>query len=198
MGISLKLKALGLPMNLRVKSVMLFSAAALLPVAIHAQTKPAQAGPPPARPAAGKPAAALPGTGQNSANPDYAAQPQGEAQPPVPPPPPLPPVVWDQRSAVELLSFIQAIGGEGLNPADYDPDGLMAALASGDPLRISAEATDRFNRVSSDLALGHVKRVARIDWFLADPDLDPVKQDALLRSAIAQHNITGALNGLLP
>jgi murein L,D-transpeptidase YcbB/YkuD len=196
-GISLKLKALGLPMNMRVKSLVLFSAAALLPVAIHAQ-KPVQAGPPPARPAAGKPAAALPGTGQNSANPDYAAQPQGEAQPPAPPPPPLPPVVWDQRSAVDLLSYIQQIGGEGLNPADYDPNGLMAALASGDPARISAESTDRFNRLSSDLALGHVKRSARIDWFVADPDLDAVKQDALLRSAIAQHNVVGALNGLLP
>src|SRR5262245_1167645 len=198
MGISLKLKAL-VPMDARLNSFLLFSAAALLPAALHAQTKPAPAGPAPARPVAGKPAASLPGTGQNSANPDYAPQPQGEQQPPPPPPPPpLPPVVWDQRSAIDLISYIQQIGGEGLNPADYDQDGLMAALASGDPLRISAEATDRFNRVSSDLALGHVKRVARIDWFLADPDLDPVKQDALLRSAIAQHNITGALNGLLP
>jgi len=197
MGISLKLKAL-VPMDSRLNSILLFSAAALLPAALHAQTKPAQAGPAPTRPAAGKPAASLPGTGQNSANPDYAPQPQGEQQPPQPPPPPLPPVVWDQRSAIDLLSYIQQIGSEGLNPADYDPEGLMAALAAGDPVRLSAEATDRFNRVSSDLALGHVKRSARIDWFVADPDLDAAKQDALLRAAIGQHNITGALNGLLP
>ena len=197
MGISLKLKAL-VPMDSRLNSILLFSAAALLPAALHAQPKPAQAGPAPAKAVAGKPAASLPGTGQNSANPDYTPQPQGEQQPPQPPPPPLPPAVWDQRSAVDLLSYIQQIGSEGLNPADYDPDGLMAALAAGDPVRLSAEATDRFNRVSSDLALGHVKRSARIDWFVADPDLDTAKQDVLLRAAIAQHNITGTLNGLLP
>ena len=198
MGISLKLKVL-VPMGARLDRFLLFTAAALLPAALHAQTKPAQAGPAPARPAAGKPAASLPGTGQNSANPDYAPQPQGEQQPPPPPPPPaLPPVVWDQRSAIDLLSYIQQVGGEGLNPADYDPEGLMAALAAGDPVRLSAEATNRFDRISSDLALGHVKRSARIDWFVADPDLDSAKQDALLRGAIAQHNITGALNGLLP
>jgi murein L,D-transpeptidase YcbB/YkuD len=192
------LKAL-VPMDARLNSFLLFSAAALLPAALHAQSRPAQAGPAPARPVTGKPAASLPGTGQNAANPDYTPQPQGEQQqPPPPPPPPLPPAVWDQRSAIDLLSFIQRIGAEGLNPADYDPDGLMAALASGDPVRMSAEATDRFNRVSSDLALGHVKRSARIDWFVADPDLDAAKQDALLRSALAQHNITGALTGLLP
>jgi murein L,D-transpeptidase YcbB/YkuD len=75
---------------------------------------------------------------------------------------------------------------------------MAAAMATGDPIRISAEATDRFDRVSSDLALGHVKRSARIDWHLSDPDLDPAKQDGLLRAAIAEHNIGGALRSLLP
>jgi murein L,D-transpeptidase YcbB/YkuD len=173
MGNSLKLKALVGPMNMRVKSLMLFSAAAMLPVAIHAQTQSGQA------PMAPPPAASQP-------------------QPELPPPPPLPPAVWDQRNAVDLLSFIQQIGGDGLNPADYDPDALMAAIASGDPARMSAEATDRFNRVSSDLALGHVKRSARIDWHVADPDLDAAGQDTMLRAALAQHNIAGALRNLLP
>jgi hypothetical protein len=131
-------------MDARLNSFLLFSAAALLPAAIHAQARPAQAGPAPARPVTGKPAVSLPGTGQNSANPDYVPQPQGEQQQP-PPPPPLPPPLWDQRSAIELLSFIQQIGGEGLNPADYDPDGLMAVLGAGHPGRLSGLATDRVN-----------------------------------------------------
>jgi murein L,D-transpeptidase YcbB/YkuD len=63
---------------------------------------------------------------------------------------------------------------------------------------MSAAATERFDQVSSDLALGHVKRAARIDWFVVDKDLDSAKQDALLRSALAQHDVAGALNGLLP
>jgi murein L,D-transpeptidase YcbB/YkuD len=37
-----------------------------------------------------------------------------------------------------------------------------------------------------------------VAWFVVDNDLDGAKQDALLRSALAQHNITGALSGLLP
>jgi murein L,D-transpeptidase YcbB/YkuD len=110
----------------------------------------------------------------------------------------LPPPVWDLRNASDLVAFIRQIGSEGLNPADYDADGLAAAMATGDPTRISAEATDRFNRVSSDLALGHVKRSARIDWHVSDPDLDAAKQDALLRTAIAEHNVAGELRGLLP
>jgi murein L,D-transpeptidase YcbB/YkuD len=183
-------------MTVRLKSLMLISAVAALPLGpAFAQVRPTA--PAAAPPAAGRPATSIPATGQNPVNP---AQPQGEVPqpPPPPPPPPLPPPVWDQRNAIDLLSFIQAIGSEGLNPRDYDPDGLMTALAQGDPARVSAEATDRFNRVSSDLAFGHVKRSARIDWHVSDPDLDAARQDATLRAAIAQHNIAGALRNLLP
>jgi murein L,D-transpeptidase YcbB/YkuD len=176
----------------RPKSLMLFSVATLLPLApLLAQARqPAPAPVPVARPPVAQPGTPMPG------NAAPVAQPPGEPLPP--PPPPLPPVVWDQRNATDLLSFIQGIGGEGLNPGDYDPDGLMAALAAGDPVRVSAEATDRFNRVSSDLAFGHVRRSARIDWHVSDPDLDAAQQDATLRAAIAQHNIAGALRNLLP
>ena len=63
---------------------------------------------------------------------------------------------------------------------------------------MSQAATDRFDRLSSDLALGHVKKPARVDWWVVDKDLDAAKQDALLRSALAQHDIRAALDGLLP
>ncbi len=63
---------------------------------------------------------------------------------------------------------------------------------------MSAAATERFDQVSSDLALGHVRRAARTDWYIVDNDLNAQKQDALLRSALERHDITGALNGLLP
>jgi murein L,D-transpeptidase YcbB/YkuD len=43
-----------------------------------------------------------------------------------------------------------------------------------------------------------VKKPGRIDWWVVDKDLDAAKQDALLRNAIAQHNVRGALDGLLP
>jgi murein L,D-transpeptidase YcbB/YkuD len=106
--------------------------------------------------------------------------------------------VWDAVSAQDLLYYIQQIGREGLEPEDYDPAGLAAAIRSGDPMRMSQEATARFNLVSSDLALGHVKKAARLNWHVVDKDLDAARQDALLRSALAQRNIRGALDGLLP
>jgi len=130
-------------------------------------------------------------------NPDFKAdQPETAQQAPVAAP--LPPAVWDVPSAMELLAYIKQIGGDGLNPQDYDPDGLEAAIQSGNVGAISAAATERFDSVSSDLALGHVKKPARIDWYLVDKDLDATKQDALLRSVLARHDLTEALNGLLP
>jgi len=168
-------------MTVRIKSLMLISAVAAVPLgALSAQVAPAPVGPPVAQPGVPVPANPVP------------------QAVPAPEPPPLPPVMWDMRNASGLMAYIQAGGGEGLKAVDYDPDGLVVAMRGGDPVVLSKEATDRFNRLSFDLALGHVKRSARIDWHVSDPDLDAAKQDATLRAAIAQHNIAGALRNLLP
>jgi len=73
-------------------------------------------------------------------NPDFQAD-----QPAAPVPPPLPPAMWDIASAQELLAYIQQIGVEGLNPADYDVAGLEAAIQTGNPAIVSPAATQRFN-----------------------------------------------------
>jgi murein L,D-transpeptidase YcbB/YkuD len=121
-----------------------------------------------------------------------------QAVPPAAEPAPLPPPMWNVADAQELLSFINGIGKEGLDPADYDPKGLAAALRSGDPMAVSQAATDRFNLVSSDLALGHVRGKDRVDWTIKDPDLDNGRQDQLLRWALQVHQVTDTLEGLLP
>ncbi len=144
-----------------------------------------------AKPQPVTPGAPLPGT------PGLATELPGAAVQ-VPAPPPLPPALWDPASAQDLVYYIQQVGADGLNPADYDAAGLAAAIQAGDPLALSAAATDRFNRLSTDLALGHVRRAARIAWFMADNDLDAARQDALLRNALATHSIADSLNGLLP
>ena len=115
-----------------------------------------------------------------------------------PPPAPLPPPVWAVSDAQELLTYIQAIGQEGLNPTDYNPTGLSAAIAAGDPIRLSQVASDCFDKVASDLALGHVRGDARIDWHIKDPDLDGGRLDQLLHTAVAQHSVTATLKSLLP
>ena len=151
--------------------------------------------------------AAVPAAAQVA--PSAAAQPKPVAQAPAaqpgqapaiqaPAPAPLPPVIWDLVSAEDLLNYIKQVGADGLNPADYDPQGLAAAIAARDPIAVSAAATQRFNQLSTDLALGHVRKPARIAWYVVDNDLNAEKQDALLRSALARHDVTGALSGLLP
>ena len=83
------------------------------------------------RPATGQatPEAPVPG------NPDFAPQ---TATPTTPAPAPilLPPPMWDAVSAQDLLYYIQQVGKDGLNPADYDPAGLAAAIQAGDPMNI--------------------------------------------------------------
>ncbi len=129
--------------------------------------------------------------------PDAAAK---DAQPTTPPAPvpEAPPPIWQVDQVRALLSYISGVGKEGLSPADYDSDGLLKALAAGDPVALSAAATDRFNRLSSDLALGHVRGDARIDWHVEDKDLDKVRQRQLLDWALSQNKLKDALDGLLP
>ena len=120
-----------------------------------------------------------------------------QAEPPPPPPPPPPPL-WRFDQASALLTYIQWVGREGLNPDDYDPAGLEAAMRSNNPMILAAAATDRFNKVSSDLALGHVRGDARVDWHVVDKDLDEGRQRLLLETALRENRIADALNGLLP
>jgi len=112
--------------------------------------------------------------------------------------PVLPPPLWQISDAGQLLAYIRGVGREGLSASDYDPAGLEQALRGGDPMLISATATDRFNRLSYDLALGHVRRAARVGWHIPDKDLDAVSQRRLLDQALFTHRLADALNGLLP
>jgi murein L,D-transpeptidase YcbB/YkuD len=192
------MNGLKLPIGPRSKSLMLFTAVAAMAVdSGAAQVRPAApvARPPVAQPRPAAPAAAQAASPVPTTSDLKAAQAQAPAEPA---PPPLPPAIWDPVSAQDLLYYIQQVGSEGLSPADYEPEGLAAAIQSGNPALMSQVATDRFNRISSDLALGHVKRAARIAWFVVDGDLDAAKQDALLRNALATHRIADSLNGLLP
>ena len=122
-----------------------------------------------------------------------AVQPAPPVEAPSPPPP-----LWQVAQVQSLLAYIRQVGRDGLSPADYDPSGLEVALRSGDPLTLSKAATDRFNRLSSDLALGHVRGDARVDWHVEDKDLDEATQRQMLEAALATNRVPEVLNGLLP
>jgi len=125
-----------------------------------------------------------------------AVAPPADAPPPAPVV--LPPLFWHPRDVQELLGFIQQIGSEGLEPADYDPAGLSAAWRTGNPVLFSRAASERFDRVSSDLALGYVRGKDREGWHIADKDLDREGQYALMKTALIQHRVPDTLRSLLP
>jgi murein L,D-transpeptidase YcbB/YkuD len=153
-----------------------------------AKAPPAQAKAPPAQ------AKAAPAQGQLAPAPTEAVPTQTDLGPLPPPPPPI----WQFNQAAALLTYIQWIGREGLDPADYDPAGLEQAMRSSDPMVLAEAATERFNKLSSDLALGHVRGEARIGWHVVDNDLDEARQRSLLEAALRENRIADALNGLLP
>jgi murein L,D-transpeptidase YcbB/YkuD len=178
----------------RVNWLAMFAVSVALPVgAVLAQPATPNASAPKAggvtTPKPVDPIGPLPETDPNAAPPQ---------EPAPPPPPPLPPPQWRFDQASALLTYIQWVAREGLNPADYDPAGLEAAMRSNDPMVLAQAATDRFNKLSSDLALGHVRGDARVDWHVADKDLDEVRQRALLEAALRENRLAEALNGLLP
>jgi murein L,D-transpeptidase YcbB/YkuD len=107
-------------------------------------------------------------------------------------------IQWTPDAASDLLDFVRRIGEEGLDPADYRPDELGAAIASADRLALDNVATDVFLRVSADLALGHVRREQRVDWHFIDPDLNGVQQYELMRRAVQNNSVRDTLTSLLP
>ena len=112
--------------------------------------------------------------------------------------PVLPPAVWQADEVAQLSAYIRTIDREGLDPADYDPAGLDQAVRSGNALAFSAAATERFNKLSSDIALGHVRGAARVGWHIVDKDLDAARQRQMLDQALATNALGETLNGLLP
>jgi murein L,D-transpeptidase YcbB/YkuD len=184
----------------RFRSLSLATAMAVLPVQAVAQAVPPQVSvrtapaPVTASPAPVKtmpaPAKALPpGQDPIAPLPPEAGSPAAEE---------LPPPIWQVSDAQDLLAYIIGIGVEGLDPVDYDPAGLNRAIRSGNPMAMSQAATERFNRVSSDLAFGHVRGKDRQGWFVADKDLDDARQRQILDGALAIHAIVPALTNLLP
>jgi murein L,D-transpeptidase YcbB/YkuD len=107
--------------------------------------------------------------------------------------------VWTRAAAMDLLAYITKANEEGLDPVDYSPDRLNAAIASGDQAELSRTATDTFLRISSDLALGHVRGDSRMDWHVHDQeDLNSTDQLALMQRAVANGTVHDSLNSLLP
>ena len=141
------------------------------------------------------PHSTVPGT--TAANPGDAVLPPSTLAPVPPPPPPVVQAQWSRDDARELITYVEKIGEEGLDPADYRLDALRQAL-TGKSEDYSPLATQIFLKVASDLSFGHTSAEARIDWHMADDRFTPQDQQALLDRATSGHMTTDALASLLP
>ncbi|GAA4024596.1 hypothetical protein GCM10022280_26840 [Sphingomonas swuensis] len=112
--------------------------------------------------------------------------------------PVLPPAVWTPAQALELSTYAKGVGREGLDPRDYDVSLLDVALRGQDPATISKAANATWEKLARDLALGHVRGSARVQWFVKDPDLPEGRSRELLDRALGGAGIAATLDGLLP
>ena len=104
---------------------------------------------------------------------------------------------WKRKQAEELATFIDGIGSEGLDPADYNSARLRQAIASKDS-DLSRIATETFLKVASDLMFGHVRADGRVEWYLQDDSWNVYDQQALLDRAVAGESVSDTLGSLLP
>jgi L,D-transpeptidase YcbB len=128
-----------------------------------------------------------------------------------PPPPVLGPVVpvivtpveialpdWTLADAQSLLSVIQSIGGDGLVPADYNPDALAAAIAAGEGGAINAQAYASMEMLVADVRDGRTAQKARVQWLVKDKDAESYPTRQVIADALAAHDIAGAISALQP
>ena len=146
---------------------------------------PSIASPPPVTiPAPGTPTApaATPGT-----TPVIAPQPIVE-----------PVMSWPIDDARALLDAIEGVGAEGLIPADYNPQGLKAAIAAGPGDALDQLASTTFAWLAEDLREGRTPVEQRVQWFAVDTDREAMPTATLMAKALSDHDVAGVLASLDP
>ena len=117
----------------------------------------------------------------------------------LPPAPRYPSVMqWPVAHAQKLLTVIESIGAEGLDPADYRAGALRAAIETGAGPELDAIASQMFTWVLEDLRDGRTPMEARRQWFVVDPDPDLLPTGRLMTEALATGDVAAALISVLP
>jgi hypothetical protein len=99
--------------------------------------------------------------------------------------------------ATELLAYVKAIGKEGLDPRDYDPALLEAALKGGDPARSRPPPTP-WPLVARDLRLAMSAARPGCSGSFAIPTCPKDAAASCSTQALAGAGIAATLDGLLP
>jgi len=117
----------------------------------------------------------------------------------LPPAPRYPSVMqWPVVHARKLLTVIESVGAEGLDPADYKLAELRAAIEAGPGRELDAAASQAFTWLVEDLRDGRTPMEARRQWFVVDPDPDLLPTGRLMTEALATGDVAAALISVLP
>ena len=105
---------------------------------------------------------------------------------------------WTLANASALLAAINGAAAEGLIAADYAPDRLMAAVATGPGAALNQAATDTFLLYATHLRDGRTPNAARKQWFMVDHDAEKLPLLPLLADALARSDVAAVLAGFNP
>lgn len=109
-----------------------------------------------------------------------------------------PTVKWSVDDARALLGTIQGIDGDGLIPADYQPEKLRAAIDGGAGAALDAQASKSFAWLVEDMRDGRTRIDSREQWFVVDTDVDKNPTSAVMERALASHDVPGVIASLAP
>lgn len=149
-----------------------------------------------ALPAAAQDLPATPAPGSNAA--EVIAVPTGRVLT-LPPTIDYPAVMqWPVDRARALLATVEGIDAQGLDPKDYRPADLRAAIAAGASPQLDEMASQVFAWLVEDLRDGRTPMEARKQWFVVDSDPDMMPTGKVMADALASGDIAGALAALDP
>ncbi|MDC0886812.1 L,D-transpeptidase family protein [Altererythrobacter sp.] len=105
---------------------------------------------------------------------------------------------WTMEQAQDLVTMIESIAAEGLDPQDYDAVGLQALIAQGASTALDAAASQRFVWLVEDMRDGRTPMAGRKQWFVMDPDADRYRSGTVLKSALESGGLAAALDSVAP
>ncbi len=105
---------------------------------------------------------------------------------------------WPAERAQQLLEVVMAISAEGLDPADYRPDELRAAILAGEGDLLDNTAGAIFTWLVQDLRDGRTPVIARRNYLMDDPDAERLPVGALMECALATGDVAGVLESINP
>ncbi len=105
---------------------------------------------------------------------------------------------WSTAAVKAFIAYIENVGAEGLDPADYGPGALSQTLINGPGEELDALASKSFVWLVEDLRDGRTPMEAREQWFVVDPDRNRYRTRDLLAQVAGTGDVAGVLDGLLP